>query len=435
MFLRRRFYVLLAIVVIVMAAGYFQPACFTVGQWLLVALVAVTLGDVALLYASRRGMTATRSCNERMSLGDDNPVEINLTSHYSIPVRVDVIDEVPHVAERHGETLHCRLDRNDSAVLHYNLRPLQRGQCDYGRVLAFVRSPLGIAERRCASPEQRIIHVYPSYRRLDHLELMAISNLTLLGSKRVRRIGNNTDFEQIKPYVQGDDYRTINWKATARSAQLMVNVYQQERDQALYCLIDCGRTMHDRYQGLTLVDHAVNASLALAYVAIHRDDRAGLVSFDKEIHTLITPSSRMTHMSSIVEALYNIDASSADSDYETLVLTLNQRITHRALMVLFTNFTSRPSLERQLPYLQQLSRHHRLLVVIYDDPDVQEYLATPATNLREHYGRIVARRDMSERKHLCNLLAQHGIQSIHTTPAQLTVDVLNRYIEVRHGGV
>ena len=139
---------------------------------------------------------------------------------------------------------------------------------------------------------------------LRQYELLAISNqLTALGIKRIRRVGNFTEFEQIKDYVAGDDFRTINWKASARRHELMVNVYQTERSQQVLCLIDKGRVMHAAFQGMSLLDYAINASLALSFVAMHKDDKAGIATFCQRVDNFVTPSRQPSQMRTILDTL------------------------------------------------------------------------------------------------------------------------------------
>lgn len=221
--------------------------------------------------------------------------------------------------------------------------------------------------------------VYPSYMMLRQYELLAMSNnLTEMGIKRIRRIGHNTDFEQIKDYVVGDDYRTINWRATARCHQLMVNVYQEERAQQVYQVVDKGRMMQQTFNGMTLLDYAINASLVLSYVAINKQDKAGLVTFSDKFETFIHASRQSGHMQTLQEALYAEHTEFAETDYSALLTGLSRHVSHRSLLVLYTSFTSMAALRRQLSYLRQLAMRHRLLVVFFEDEELRTFANTPA---------------------------------------------------------
>lgn len=171
-------------------------------------------------------------------------------------------------------------------------------------------------ERRftCGTPVD--IKVYPAYLMLRQYELMAVSNrLTELGIKKIRRVGHHTEFEQIKDYVKGDDYRTINWKASARRHQLMVNVYQDERSQQIFNLIDKGRVMQQAFLGMTLLDYAINAALVLSFVAMNRDDKAGLVTFNECFDTFVPASKRHGQLQNILETLYAQETTFGETDF------------------------------------------------------------------------------------------------------------------------
>ena len=279
MYIAHRFYYIVTVIILVVALGFAVPPLYTIGRAFLLLLVIAVLIDIALLW-SRRGVNAYRTLSPRFSNGDDNPVTIRLESNYPFAVRAEVIDEVPFVFQRRDILFRADLRKQGDTTITYALRPTERGIYGFGRVRVFVGTALGLVQRRFTCCEPKDVKVYPSYLMLRQYELLAMSNnLTEMGIKRIRRIGHNTDFEQIKDYVVGDDYRTINWRATARRHQLMVNVYQEERAQQVFSVIDKGRMMQQTFNGMTLLDYAINASLVLSYVTINKQDKAGLITF------------------------------------------------------------------------------------------------------------------------------------------------------------
>ena len=189
-----------------------------------------------------------------------------MESSYSHPVSLEIIDEIPFIFQKRDVDFQVKLGANEGKTVTYHLRPTHRGVYSFGHIRVFVTGKIGFISRRYTCAESLDIKVYPSYLMLHQYELLAISdNLTELGIKRIRRVGHHTEFEQIKEYVKGDDYRTINWKASARRHGLMVNVYQDERSQQIYNVIDKGRVMQQAFRGMTLLDYAINASLVLSY--------------------------------------------------------------------------------------------------------------------------------------------------------------------------
>ncbi len=431
MYLAHRFYYFLIAIILTLLVGFAVPPLFFIGRILVLLLLIAVLVDIAMLW-SRRGLHAYRTLSPRFSNGDDNPVSIRLESNYPFAVRVEVIDEVPFVFQRRDVLFKAAIRKQSDVTITYHLRPTERGVYGFGHVRVFVNTVLGLMQRRftCCAPQD--VKVYPSYMMLRQYELLAMSNnLTEMGIKRIRRIGHNTDFEQIKDYVVGDDYRTINWRATARRHQLMVNVYQEERAQQVYQVVDKGRMMQQTFNGMTLLDYAINASLVLSYVAINKQDKAGLVTFSDKFETFIHASRQSGHMQTLQEALYAEHTEFAETDYSALLTGLSRHVSHRSLLVLYTSFTSMAALRRQLSYLRQLAMRHRLLVVFFEDEELRTFANTPARKTEDTYQRVIAEKFAYEQHLIVQTLRQYGIQALLTTPNNLSVDVINKYLEMK----
>lgn len=387
--------------------------------------------ELFLLY-HERGMMASRTLSERFSNGDDNEVNIRVESIYSFPVRLEIIDEIPPVFRRRDVLFRLKLAMGEGKNIWYKLRPTERGVYSFGHVRVFASTPIGLVQRRFTLCQPCDVKVYPSYLMLTRYELLAMSNnLAEMGIKKIRKVGNHTEFEQIKDYVSGDDFRLINWRATARTSRLMVNVYQDERSQQVFNIIDKGRVMQQAFRGMTYLDYAINASLVLSYIAMRKEDKAGVVTFSDHFEDFVPASRRTGHMQNILEMLYRQQTRFAESDYSALVAEVNQHITKRSLLILYTNFANRISMERQLPYLLQLNRRHRLLVVFFEDHEVKDYLATRSESDEEYYRHVVAEQFAYEQRLIVSSLKQRGILALLTTPEALSVDVLNKYLEIK----
>jgi uncharacterized protein (DUF58 family) len=251
------------------------------------------------------------------------------------------------------------------------------------------------------------------------------------GVKKVRKLGHSMEFEQIKEYVRGDDYRTINWKATARKQDLMVNNYTDERSQQIYCLINKGRVMKMPFNGLTLLDYAINATLVLSNVALVRQDKAGLITFEKNLDTFLQADKKPTQMNQVLETLYRQKTDFLEADYEKLFSIIRNRITNRSLLVLFTNFESMESLQRELPALKKMAKYHLLLVIFFENTELKTLLDTKASKLEDIYIKTIAEKFIFEKKLMVKELHKHGIPSILTTPEGLTVNTVNKYLELK----
>ncbi len=431
MFLTRRLYWALGLVAFVMAAGVKWEPMLDVGQWLFVALFALLAIDALVLYIGAR-MAAERQCASRFSLGDDNEVRIVVANRSPMALKMEVVDELPPQLQQRDFTLKTKLKAREGKTFTYNIRPVERGVYAFGHILLFVSTRMGLAQRRIRTAKPQEVKVYPSFLKLRKYELMAASNnFVEVGLKRVRRAGNNTEFEQVRDYVQGDDYRTINWKATARRNHLMVNSYQDERSQQIFSVIDKGRLMQQSFNGMTLLDHAINAALVLSYVAINKQDKAGLVTFADQMDTFVPADRRPTQMQLMLESLYSQQTTFGDSDYSILCPAVNRLVGKRSFMMLYTNFTDFASLERQLPFLRLFNRYHRLLVVFFEDVELGEFTRTPMHSMEELYQHVVGEKLLYERRLIASTLMQNGIHSLLTSPEQLTVNAINKYLEMK----
>ncbi|WP_321438446.1 DUF58 domain-containing protein [uncultured Bacteroides sp.] len=431
MFLTKRFYLVCIVLILLLGTGYLATSLLLVAQVGMLVLLIAVLFDIWRLYW-RSSVKGFRSCSGRFSNGDDNPVKIYVENHYPFAVNLEVIDEIPAVFQRRDVSFHLSLDADESKTIEYSLCPVKRGEYSFGVIRVFASTSLGLVSRRysCGTPVS--VKVYPSYLMLHEYELMAMSNnLTEMGLKKVRQIGHHTEFEQIKEYVKGDDYRSINWKATARRHQLMVNIFQNERSQHIYNVIDKGRVMQSAFQGMTLLDYAINASLVLSYIAIHKDDKAGLITFEEQFDSFLPASKKEGQMQQILNNLYNQSTTFGESDYSSLYIHLNKHISKRSLLIIYTNFDSIIGMERQLSYLRQLARQHLVLVVFFENAELKAFIEKNPRTTEDYYQQTIAEKFAFEKALVVSTLKQHAVYSLLTTPDKLSVDVINKYLEIK----
>ena len=431
MFLTKRFFLLLALSIFVVACGTMLHGLFIAGCIMAVLLLVLTVVDALRLYRGKGSIEASRIVGDRMSNGDDNEVSLHILSHYPFTVDAEVIDEIPFIFQVRDFSRRIQLKSEEPVTITYTLCPKERGIYGFGHIRVLASTRLRIVRRRFTSGEPQDVKVYPSYLQLGRYELSTLRTNTDNGNKRIRRIGNATEFAQIKEYVPDDDYRKINWKASARRHQLMVNVYEDERAQHIYNVIDTGRVMQQTFKGMTLLDHSINAALVLSHIALKKDDNVGLATFNNKPGTFLASSHNQMQMPHILEALYGIHTDFLESDFRTLGNHILKYIRKRSLIILYTNFFSIGAVRRQLPYLKQISRHHRLLIVFFEDNEQNEYMKSRPDSVEEYYRHVVAEKYAHERKSIATLLQQNGILSVLTEPEHLTVDVLNKYIEIK----
>lgn len=375
---------------------------------------------------------AARTHAERLSNGDENNIKIILQNFYNFPVKAEVIDELPVQFQLRDTVFHFAVSAAETKIITYQLRPVKRGEYHFGNINLYASAWFGLVKRRFVMKVAEMVAVYPSYIQMRKFQLLAIHNrLTETGIKRLRRIGHSMEFEQVMEYVPGDDQRTVNWKATARKGQLMVNHYTDEKSQQIYCVIDKGRLMKMPFQGLSLLDYAINTSLVLSNIALLKQDKAGLITFSDKLGQTLIADKKPVQMQHILETLYHQKTRFLESDFERLYVRIRKRISQRSLIVLFTNFESLTGLQRQLPYLRKIAHNHLLLVVFFENTDLIDLTRKKADDLEGVYQKTIAEKFAFEKKLIVKELQQYGIISILTAPQNMTVNTVNKYLEMK----
>lgn len=432
LFLTNRLFAGLTACAILFLLSFFFPWLGITPELLFWTLMLLFLADVMILYRTSKGVFAKRHAPERLSNGDDNELGIYIENSYPFNISVGIIDEIPFQFQKRDIWFKTILSPRQHKLINYLLRPTKRGEYEFGDIRVYVSSPLGLIRRRYNFSQAETLPVYPSFLQMRKYELMAISNrLSEIGVKRIRRLGHSLEFEQVKNYVAGDDYRTINWKATARRGDLMTNIYTDEKSQHVYCVIDKSRSMKMPFEGLSLLDYAINASLVLSNVALLKEDKAGLITISEKLGAVVPADRKPIQLNRILEVLYKEKTRYMETNMELLYSTIRNVLKQRSLVVFFTNFESMSSMERQLPFLKRLARFHLLLVVFFENTELEKLSEKPAGNVEDIYIKTIAEKFAYDKKLIVKELTKHGIQSILSTPQSLTINTINRYLELK----
>ncbi len=432
LFLTGRLFTALGCCVALFLLQFFVPWIGDIPTVCFFVLLVFFFCDLVLLYRTSKGVFAKRHAPERLSNSDENELGIFVENWYPFNIKMGVIDEIPFQFQKRDVWFETELSPRQRKLISYTLRPTKRGEYEFGRVRVFVRSPLGLISRRYNFEQNETLPVYPSFLQMRKYELMAISNnLSELGIKKIRRLGHSMEFEQVKNYVQGDDYRTINWKATARRGGLMVNSYTDEKAQHVYCVIDKSRVMRMPFEGLSLLDYAINASLVLSNVALLKEDKAGLITVAEKIGSVIPAEKRPTQINKILEVLYKEKTRYLETNLEALYTTIRTVLKQRSLVIFFTNYESISGMQRQLPFLKRIARFHLLLVVFFENTELRKVSEIPAKDVEGIYIKTIAEKFAYDKKLIVKELAKNNIQSILTAPENLTVNTVNRYLEIK----
>lgn len=416
--------------------SYWIPALYPIAWLSTFIVLALFIVDIVLLYATGKHIEARRSLPAKLSNSDLNSVQITFSSSYPFKVYLSLIDELPVQFQKRDFEYRTSLVKNGIAEFEYTVRPVDRGEYIFGNLILFASSVLRIVKRKYVFQNDQMVPVYPSIIQMQQYDFLAISNkLNLFGLKKIRRIGHTQEFEQIKEYVQGDDFRTINWKATAKQVDLMVNQYQDEKSQPIYSIIDTGRVMKMPFNELKLLDYAINSALAFSNVALKRNDKTGLIAFSKNITTYAPAVQKITHLNTILEKLYNIDTEFTDSDFGMLYAHLKRKVTNRSLLLLYTNFEHISALRRQLPFLLAIAKKHVLVVIFFENTELHKLIDRDAENIQTIYQKTIAEKFAMEKRLMQKELQRHGIQTLLTKPEQLTINTINKYLEIKARGL
>lgn len=388
-----------------------------------------------MLYSSS-GLNGKRILPEKFSNSDSNDVNIQLKNKYSFKIYVAIVDELPVQFQKRDffKTTHI-LGKNNN-TLQYQVRPIDRGEYLFGNLNCYVSSIIGLIRRRYTFDNKQMVKVYPSFIQMKKYDFLAIDNrLQQIGLKKIRRIGHTMEFEQIKEYVVGDDVRTVNWKATAKHGHLMVNQYQDEKMQPIYSIIDTSRVMKMPFNELKLIDYAINSTLAFSNVALKKGDKVGMVDFSEKLGSFLPAQAKKTHLNTLLETLYNVDTKFRDSDFGILQALVRRKITQRSLLLLYTNFEHISSLQRQLPYLQAIAKKHVLVVIFFENTELKSLSEAEAASIPEIVDQTIAQQFQFDKKLMVRELQQRGIQTVLTAPEDLTVNTINKYLEIKARGL
>ncbi|RYY50918.1 MAG: DUF58 domain-containing protein [Chitinophagaceae bacterium] len=432
LFFSTRFYTVGGLCTFLFVLAYFFPVFLPIAMIALLLFTGLVMLDYSLLFFTAKAPVVKRFSASRLSNGDSNDISIEVKSNYAIPVKVLIIDELPIQLQERDFSITKKMKAKQVRNFHYQITPTQRGEYSFGDIQLYFSSMLGMVNRRFTASLEQVVSVYPSFMQMRKYQLVSqTAYLGEQGNQRLRKIGQSMEFEQIKEYVTGDDIRTINWRATARRGQLMVNNYVDEKSQQVYCIIDKGRLMKMPFKGMSLLDYSINTALALTNVCLQKQDRVGLMGFSTKLSTLIAADKKPIQRENIMEALYKEQTSFQESDYEMLYTQVRHKLKQRSLLVLFTNFESLGGLKRQLGYLRSIARHHLLMVVFFENTEMDKLAHADAYSVEDVYLKTVAEKFMFEKKLIVKELQKYGILSVLTRPENLTISSINKYLELK----
>ncbi|MFV0506080.1 MAG: DUF58 domain-containing protein [Bacteroidales bacterium] len=434
----------IVVVVVLYVMEFLLPAINPIGTIALILLVMTLVLDIVMLFTNKNAISFQRIINTKLSLGDQNKVELLITNNGTRKMNIRVIEELPYQFQERNFSIVTSLPPQGQKTLTYNLCPTSRGEYYFGYTNIYVSSGITFASRRYRfgsnMPEKDktstfMAKVYPSIIQMKKYSIKNFVHSDINDNiKRVRRIGHTMEFEQIKEYVKGDNIKDLNWKATAKRHSLMTNQYEDTQSQHIYTLIDKGRNMKTLFNGITLMDHAINTSLVISKACIDKHDKVGLCTFSRGIEDTVPADNKTLHIGKILESLYSIETDYKESDFGRLYANMQQRIKQRSLIFLYTNFESLDSVRRQMKYLKAINQKHLLVVIFFKNLELDDLSQKNANSIKDVFDKVIASQFIYEKQQIVAELKTQGIGALLSSPDTLSFDTLNKYLEIKARG-
>lgn len=415
-----------------LAAGFF-PGVWTIVLTLDLLLLTLAVGDWWIARAARPYVLRSRPA--RFSVGVPNRVGLELTSSGQLPLQARILDVQPASFTAEPATVSCRLAPGRRLRLTYDTTPGRRGRFAFEALWVRVRGPLGLAWNEVVIPSQEEIAVHPDLRSASRLLLSGVAlDRVNPGLRSLRRDGQGSEFARLRDYTQGDSVREVAWKATARRGRPVTRVLESERSQNVMICVEAGRTMAMHLDGLTRLDHAVNAALFLAFVALRNGDRVGLTLFADGVSTWLSPAAGREQYRRIVHALYDARAARSFVDYPGLFREVSVRLPNRALLCVFTDLLDADQLDGLTRPLGRLARRHVPLCLTARDEGLHAVLSEDVERPEDAYIQAAAAEALLEREALKARVAHQGLMLLDADAQGLGLAAVNRYLDIKARG-
>ncbi|MGE0104358.1 MAG: DUF58 domain-containing protein [Blastocatellales bacterium] len=444
MLFTRRFFILFALgflpLILFWQTFYLNPLLkWVVPAWDLCLILAAFV-DYRLM-EKPDAIEGRRFMPRRFMIGEENEVRIFLTFRTSRRIKPVIKDEYPPEVELRGERLLKpetirKTGREHSFTCGYRLYASSRGGYRFGDLIVRWPSRLGLAIRQIRIPAAELVKVYPNIRQARAFELSARRNRQMqLGARRSRLRGQGRDFESLRDYVRGDEMRHISWTATARRGRLITRQYQVEKNQSIVVMIDAGRLMTSRIETLTKLDHAINAALAIGYVAVSGGDNVGLLVFNRQVASYLPPKRGHAQLLAMTEALYDIRPQMIEPSYARAFHFLSRNCKRRSLVVILTDLIDRDASSELLAFTSTLLPRHLPLIVTIGDNDLRALVSQIPEKIDDVYRQSVAEELLRQREEALGRITELGGLALDVPAGQLSFQLVNKYLEVKERGL
>lgn len=402
-----------------------------------IVIIAAVIGVIAVIDAfaafRKPAPTAVRMIASSLPLGVQHEVTLQLHNNASHALTVDVHDHYPAGVRVHGQPQTTKLPKGGWSETHYTLNPIRRGDLRFEHVAIRIHSPLGLWLMQRRLDLESNTRVYPNFAALTKFALLATDHrLSQIGVLQRRRRGEGLDFHQLREYREGDTQRQIDWKASARMHKLISREYQDERDQQIVLLIDCGRRMAAQDDALSHFDHVLNAALLLAYVSLRQGDAVGLATMSGP-HRWLAPRKSQATIDLILNSVYDLQPTHAATDYYTAAVELMKRLRKRALVVVLSNMRDEDD-DTLNPALQLLQSRHLVLFASLREAILGRALSSHVDSMERALTHAATASYLQHRELAFKRLAHHGAVCLDVEPQALPIALVNRYLDIKRTG-
>ena len=446
MHLSNRLLLFLLIGAVPIALSGVSPNLLFVGGVYMVVLFGVSAVD----YRTNplfKGIEVHREMNSKFSLGVENLVTLKVINRSRYPLKVRLKDDFPDEFLFDGIVHGCSVSPMDETDIAYRLMPLRRGIYQFVDIHLRCQGILGLVVRQRRVPAATEIKVYPNLQAIRQYELLVKRGmLHQIGLKNSRRFGEGTEMERLREYLPDDDFRRMDWNATARQRKPIVREFETERSQDVVIMLDTGRLMASpilleasrlpateatSQKAMLKLDYAINTTLMTAYVSTLKGDKVGLIAFADTVHQYLAPKPGKKQFLTMLETIYALPVHAVEPDFEVAFKYLAAKQRKRALIILFTDILDNDSAEGIAAYVSQLSKHHLVVCVTLTDAGIVELAEQKSTDSKSVYQKAIAERLLQEKRATLEILRRRGGITIDVPAHQLTMAVVNKYLELK----
>ncbi|TYQ18310.1 UNVERIFIED_CONTAM: uncharacterized protein (DUF58 family) [Acetivibrio alkalicellulosi] len=380
----------------------------------------------------KKDFEVERICDEKLSMGAENEISINIRNNSNYKIDIEALDEIPQYIEFEKKVVKIKVHPHYDAEGKYIVIPQKRGEFLFGSIHIRYNGVLKLCSKKYKYDAIKKYKVYPNLKDLTKYGLAAIKKSQLMqGIKKIKSYGLGTEFESLREYNTGDDYRKINWLATARANKFIINTYEPEKNQQIMIMLDSSRVMNSEIKYIKKLDYSINAAFLLADVAIKKGDNVGVLVFDSSVKRYVKPGKGMGQFQLLAENLYNVEENFVSADYNGALRYLNQNQKRRSLLCIFTELFNTSEAFELSSALKNIAKHHIPIVITIKDMRLYEWEQSEVKTTNDIFLKAAAIKMVKEREQIMKVFHDSGIGVIDVPPDKLSIEVVNKYLQMK----